>query len=134
MDPIRSSLFIFHVTDQAAARRFYEAVLGRPPVLDVPGMTEFPLGEATRLGLMPARGIRTLLALEEQDLCPPGRLRSELYLVVDDPGAYHERALAAGATGLSDLAPRDWGDEVAYSRDPDGHLLAFARPVAGSPG
>ncbi|NUQ54781.1 MAG: glyoxalase, partial [Dehalococcoidia bacterium] len=57
--------------------------------------------------------------------------RAELYLVVDDPAACHARALAAGAVELSPLAARDWGDEAAYSQDPDGHVLAFARRSAG---
>ena len=56
--------------------------------------------------------------------------RSEVYLRVDDPAACHQRALDAGATELSRLAPRDWGDEAAYSLDPDGHVLIFARPTS----
>ena len=50
-----------------------------------------------------------------------------LYLLVDDPAAFHARALAAGARELSPLQARDWGDAAAYSLDPDGHVLAFAR-------
>lgn len=42
----------------------------------------------------------------------------------------HARALAAGATELSPPAPRDWGHEASYLRDPDGHVLAFARLMA----
>ena len=36
----------------------------------------------------------------------------------------------AGAAELDGLVKRDWGDVAAYSLDPDGHVLAFAR---GSP-
>jgi uncharacterized glyoxalase superfamily protein PhnB len=46
--------------------------------------------------------------------------------VVDDPAAYHQRALAAGARELDPPAERSWGARVAYSRDPDGAVLAFA--------
>lgn len=53
--------FILYVTDQAASARFYAAVLALPPALDVPGMTEFRLGEGATLGLMPVSGIRRLL-------------------------------------------------------------------------
>jgi len=49
---------------------------------------------------------------------------------VENPDAYHLRALAVGARELSPMAPRDWGDLVAYSLDPDGHVLAFATPPA----
>jgi hypothetical protein len=63
---------------------------------------------------------------------------------VGDPAAHHGRALAAGAVELSALALRSWGVTVAYSIDPDGHVLAFAsngdarltevRPQQGSQG
>jgi catechol 2,3-dioxygenase-like lactoylglutathione lyase family enzyme len=120
---------ILYVRDQAAATTFYRRVLGEPS-LDVPGMTEFPLGPGTVLGLMPEAGIRQLLGDAIPD--PAGGAgipRAELYLRVDDPGTYHARALQAGARELSPLTARDWGDEAAYSQDPDGHVLAFARKL-----
>src|SRR5579859_7877293 len=106
--------------------RFYRRVLACEPSLDVPGMTEFDLTSGAVLGLMPEAGIVRLLGEKVQ----PGRAdgaRAELYLVVDDPSSYHWRALEAGARELSPLTARDWGHEVAYSSDPDGHVLAFAR-------
>lgn len=123
--------FILYVRDQAAATAFYRQLLGEPS-LDVPGMTEFLLGPGTVLGLMPEAGIRQLFGDAIAD--PAGGRgipRSELYLRVDDPGAHHVRALQAGARELSPLAARDWGDEAAYSLDPDGHVLAFARKLGG---
>ncbi|MBL0173955.1 MAG: hypothetical protein IPP94_01615 [Ignavibacteria bacterium] len=53
--------------------------------------------------------------------------RAEVYLLTDDPKTLHARALAAGARELSPLQSRDWGHAVAYSLDPDGHVLAFAK-------
>jgi hypothetical protein len=44
---------ILYVRDQAAATAFWRAALDRPPNLDVPGMTEFPLGTQVVLGLVP---------------------------------------------------------------------------------
>jgi uncharacterized glyoxalase superfamily protein PhnB len=122
---------ILYVRDQAAAATFYRRVLGEPS-LDVPGMTEFPLGPVTVLGLMPEAGIRQLLGHAIPDPAGGREIpRAELYLRVDDPGTYHARALEAGARELSPLAARDWGDEAAYSQDPDGHVLAFARKLGG---
>jgi uncharacterized protein len=119
---------ILYVADQVRSREFYRGVLEADPVLDVPGMTEFALPGGAVLGLMPESGIRRLLG---ETLPDPARARgtprAELYLVVSDPLGFHERALAAGARELSPLALRDWGVEVAYSLDPDGHVLAFAR-------
>lgn len=117
---------ILYVRDQDASADFYRRVFGAEPTLHVPGMTEFALTDGAVLGLMPEDGIARLLRWE---LLPndPAALRAELYLVVQDPGAIHARALAAGARELSPLLPRDWGAEVAYSLDPDGYVLAFAR-------
>ena len=124
---------ILYVRDQAAARRFWEGVLGVPPALDVPGMTEFALGTQAVLGLMPEAGIRSLLGPSLPDpAAARGIPRAELYLVVADPAAYHSRAQAAGATELSPLTRRSWGDDAAYCLDPDGPVVAFAaRPGGG---
>jgi catechol 2,3-dioxygenase-like lactoylglutathione lyase family enzyme len=118
---------ILYVRDQAAASAFWRAVLDCPPVLDVPGMTEFALGTRVVLGLMPEAGIRALLGPSLPDPAQArGVPRAEVYLVVDDAAAYHARALAAGAVELSALARRSWGDDAAYGLDPDGHVIAFA--------
>ena len=121
--------FILYVSDQRRSTAFYTTVLGRKPRLDVPGMTEFEIGSAV-LGLMPAAGIKRLLGEKLPDPeAAKGVPRAELYLLVDDPAAFHRRALEQGAKELSPLLPRDWGHLAAYSLDPDGHVLAFAREV-----
>ncbi len=55
------TFFIFYVHDQERSADFYREVLGREPVLDLPGMTEFELEGGGSLGLMPEQGIRSLL-------------------------------------------------------------------------
>ncbi len=120
--------FILYVADQARARDFYGRVLQTRAGFDAPGMTEFAMSDSTILGLMPSVGIKRLLG----DALPdPGEAdgvpRAELYLLVDDPAACHARALSAGAKELLPLQPMNWGHEVAYSLDLDGHVLAFAR-------
>ncbi|MBI2383105.1 MAG: VOC family protein [Gammaproteobacteria bacterium] len=119
--------FILYVADQARSTIFYKKVLGCEPRLDVPGMTEFSLPGGAVLGLMPEAGIRRLLGPSLPDPADgAGIPRAELYLLVDQPRAFHERALAGGARELSPLLDRDWGHSAAYSLDPDGHVLAFA--------
>lgn len=118
--------FILFVADQARSAAFYGQALAITPRLDVPGMTEFDLPGGAILGLMPEAGIHRLIGIEAGG----DRPRAEVYLVVDDPAAHLARALAAGADALSPLQPRGWGDEAGYVRDPDGHLLAFARPAS----
>lgn len=124
------TLFILYVRDQAASRAFYARVLDMEPSLDVPGMTEFALSETCLLGLMPEAGIKRLLGEPLPDPARAGGVpRAEVYLTVDDPVAFHARAIGNGAKELSPFAPRDWGEGVAYSLDPDGHVLAFAGVV-----
>lgn len=119
---MHSAEFILYVTDQARARDFYAAVLRQPPILDMPGMTEFDLGGAT-LGLMPAGDMLHMLGAR---LDARGGQRCEVYLRRDDAPHAVRRALAAGGRLLSPREPRPWGETVAYQLDPDGHVLAFA--------
>ncbi|MFA5138167.1 MAG: VOC family protein [Elusimicrobiota bacterium] len=118
---------ILYVSDQKASARFYEKVLAQKPALDVPGMTEFHLNDGCVLGLMPAAGIKRLLGAKLPDPEAGKAPRAELYVLVDDPAAFHKRALSNGAQELSPLSKRDWGHEAAYSLDADGHVVAFAR-------
>jgi len=130
---MKEAIFILYVKDQAASADFYQRVLDRQPRLNVPGMTEFALTDGSVLGLMPAAGIKRFLGDRLPDPAQAnGVPRAEVYLRVDDPAAYHERALTLGATEMDGLAHRDWGDIAAYSLDPDGHVLAFARTEPAS--
>ncbi len=128
--PIAKTHIILYVKDQTHSAEFYSRVLNCVPSLNVPGMTEFTLSDNTVLGLMPEAGIKRLLG---EKLPDPARAagipRTEIYLRVTNPLTYHRRAIEAGATELSDLQDRDWGDRVAYSLDPDGHVLAFAGKI-----
>jgi len=124
-------MFILYVADQQRSREFYRRVLGREPVLDVPGMTEFKLTETSSLGLMPEDGIVQILG---ESLPHPragsGVPRAELYLPVDDPAQGLAALVAAGGREVSPAAERTWGDLAAYGADPDGHIIAFARKLA----
>ncbi len=121
------TMIILYVADQARSRAFYEAVLGRAPILDVPGMTEFPFAGDVGLGLMPEAGIARILGSAVPDPASgSGVPRAELYVPVADPAGAYERLIAAGGTAISEPARRGWGDLVAYGADPDGHVVAFA--------
>ena len=116
---------ILFVKDQAASTEFFRSLLRTDPILDVPGMTEFALTESHILGLMPDRGARKVLGIELGASTPTG----ELYVIVEDAHAWHERALDLGATELSPVTVRDWGDIAGYTKTIDGHVLAFAEPA-----
>ena len=119
---------ILYVSDQSKSSDFYRTVLGQNPALDVEGMTEFALEEGVVLGLMPEKGIKRLLgdAIRDPSLAH-GIPRAEIYLIVEEPQLFYQRALETGAKSLSPLELRNWGDLVAYCEDPDGHILAFAK-------
>ena len=102
------SYFILYVADQTRSAWFYERVLGAPPRLHVPGMTEFELPSGGILGLMPEAGITALLGDRIRDpALAAGIPRAELYLLIDEPISLHERALAAGARELSGMQARN---------------------------
>ena len=122
--------FILYVTDQKSSSAFYEKVLGMPPSLDVPGMTEFVITASCKLGLMPNNGIAKILGgTMAHPATGNGIPRCEIYLKVADAGQWYENAIKAGAKLISPLQHRDWGDKVCYFADPDGHVIAFAEQI-----
>jgi catechol 2,3-dioxygenase-like lactoylglutathione lyase family enzyme len=132
---ITGAHFILYVSNQDASTEFYRRALGVGPRLYVPGMTEFGLPGGAVLGLMPESGIRRLLGERLPDPAEASGIpRAELYLLVEDARAAHERALGAGARELSPVSRQSWGHEAGYSLDQDGHVLAFARPLDDSSG
>jgi predicted enzyme related to lactoylglutathione lyase len=65
---------------------------------------------------------------------PDGAINgTELYFHVDDVDDAVQRVVGAGASLLSSLAPRDWGDDAAYFADFDGNVIVVARPQQRTP-
>ncbi len=121
---------ILYVSDQERSCLFYQKIFRRQADLHVPGMTEFNLADNCKIGLMPNKGIAKLL----NNLTPhpdtgTGIPRCELYLQVDDVELEFENAVYCGATLISPILMRDWGDKVCYFSDPDGHIIAFAKNI-----
>ena len=118
--------FILYVNNQDKSTAFYTELLGKKPVLNVPGMTEFELNSQTKLGLMPNTGIAKLfsdeIALPEKGTGIP---RCELYIEVEDVDKCYDKALQLGARSINAPQKRDWGDYVGYVMDRDGHIIAF---------
>jgi predicted enzyme related to lactoylglutathione lyase len=125
----RIGLVILAVEDLARAARFVREAFGWTATVEVPVYVEWELPGGFRFGVY-ERGAYGRNPGAEAWLPPAGALQgTELYLYADDLPAACERVVAAGARPLSPLAPRGWGDEVAYFAAPDGWLLALARPL-----
>jgi catechol 2,3-dioxygenase-like lactoylglutathione lyase family enzyme len=61
---------------------------------------------------------------------PRDQLWGRIVLWVDDVDAMHRRATAAGLTPAGLPADAPWGERYFHLRDPDGHELSLARPLA----
>lgn len=127
---MQSLIIILYVRDQEISRDFYREVLGKEPVLDVPGMTEFSLSENLKLGLMPEENIGRILGnFLPHPAKGNGIPRCELYIETKEPEKMFARAISKGAMLLDEVKPRNWGDRAGYVADTDGHVLAFAERI-----
>ena len=75
------------------------------------------------------------LRLGDDFSCPPSRAGggpAQLYVVVDDADAHHDRAKAAGAEIVTELRDTDYGSRDYAAKDPDGNTWYFGtyRPGA----
>ncbi len=121
------SEFVLYVANQEESKQFYEKLLNVSSSLHVPGMTEFRLSENCKLGLMPEEGVaKILLDKTPHPKTGNGIPRCELYLKVEKAESYLKRGLELGAKEISSFQQRDWGDNVGYISDLDGHIIAFA--------
>ena len=125
-------LTILAVEDHPRAVAFYSRALGWRLTVETPVYAEFVDPGGMRLGLYQREGFGRNTG-EAPAITPPGRLApTELYLEVDNVAEALAELERAGARRLSPPAPRPWGDEVAYAADPDGKVLAVARPHLAS--
>lgn len=123
-EPIESISAVTLLTaDMARAVGFYEA-LGFHRLYGGPdtGFTSFGVG-AGFLNLQSEPGSR-----------PAGSVWGRVIFWVDDVDAMHARAVAAGFEPEAAPADAPWGERYFHLRDPDGHELSFARPLAEATG
>jgi catechol 2,3-dioxygenase-like lactoylglutathione lyase family enzyme len=105
--------------DMTASVAFYEALglhllYGGPDAL----FTSFRIGAGyLNLQLDPARR-------------PAGALWGRIVLWVNDVDAMYQRVLDAGFEPETAPADASWGERYFHIRDPDGHELSLARPLA----
>lgn len=118
----RVSSVTLHVTDMARSTAFYEA-LGFDRCYGGPDadFTSYSVGDGW-------------CNLQRADAVPPPGSWGRVIFWVADVDALHHQALAAGMAPESEPADAPWGERYFHLRDPDGHELSFARPLAGHGG
>lgn len=84
----------------------------------------------TRVALFERRAMARTL---ERALRPPPEDAPgfELGFKVDDVDAAYAALLGRGARPAVAPTDRPWGQRTAYVRDPDGHWIELAQPIAG---
>ncbi|MGD9694764.1 MAG: VOC family protein [Thermoleophilia bacterium] len=117
--------------DPRAAIAWLERAFGAVPVAVYPPAPDLPLQHAEVLVgtgiVMPSDTRRA----GESPFALPGPVA--VYIVVDDPDALHDRAVAAGAEVVRGLTDQDYGSRDFAVRDPDGNVWSFGtyRPSSG---
>ena len=61
---------------------------------------------------------------------PPDRVRSGVYIFVDDVDQHCETARSAGAEILEEPEDQPFGDRIYLARDPEGHEWYFAQHLS----
>ena len=119
--------FILYVSNQERSTSFYHHLLKLSPILNVEGMTEFQLMPGVKLGLMPVKSAAKFLNFKMPHPSEgAGIPRCELYLKVPSAEKFLQRAIELGGELINELELQEWGDNVGYLADLDGHIIAFA--------
>ena len=130
-DTLNGAFPIVPYADPRAAIAWLERAFGAEATALHPPEPDQPLVHAeVRVGtgiIMPTDARRA----GESPFVLPGPVA--VYVVVDDPDALYERALAAGAEIVMGLTDQDYGSRDFAARDLDGNVWSFGtyRPAGG---
>jgi uncharacterized glyoxalase superfamily protein PhnB len=127
---MKQVLTILAVDDFLRAREFYVAAFGFALTVDVPVYAEFEMEDGRRLGIYQRESFGVNTGVVPKKILAGELSGAELYFHCDDPETQCEKLRAAGATELSPWQTRAWGDDAAYFRDFDGHVIVIARERA----
>lgn len=123
-------LVVLACDDVARLKAFYVDAFGWHATVDLPVYVELHVPTGLRVGLYE----RAWFARNTGEAPAPrptrGTTSAELYLRVGDVATALARLVEVGGRLLSPAAPRPWGDTAAYVADPEGNVVAVARPPA----
>jgi len=121
------ALVILAVRDVARAIAFYRACFDWKQTVDEEVYAEFQTEGGFRIGLYEQRAFEGTACCKVM-AAPEGQLTGvELYFYVDDITRVCQQFMTAGAHQSSPRSMRHWGEEAAYFKDLDGHLLVVAK-------
>jgi uncharacterized glyoxalase superfamily protein PhnB len=128
---VNGAVPIVPYSDPRAAIGWLERTFGGTATLVVPPEPDQPLKHAeVKVGT----GL-VMINDADRDDSSPFSLSGPvlLYVVVDDPDALHDRAVAAGAEIVMGLTDQDYGSREFAARDPHGNVWSFGtyRPSLG---
>jgi predicted enzyme related to lactoylglutathione lyase len=107
---------ILPVSDIEAASSFYADVLGMPGDRVSQGRHYFSCGGTI---------LACYDALADGDTEPSGPNPQHVYFGVDDLEAVQRRVRRHGATDITPIATRPWGERSFYATDPFGNPICF---------
>ena len=116
------NFILLYVESPAASARFYESLLGRPPVENSPTFAMFAMSNGLMLGLWGRDGVEPKAAA--------GAFGGELAIAVEDRAAVeacHRDWSARGLTIAQQPTAMDFGYTFT-ALDPDGHRLRVFAP------
>ncbi len=120
---------IIAVSDLERSTQFYSDIFqwelflqeGTVTIFELPNKNHFMLYKKESFAINPG---------QQPTMVPDGSITStEFYFHTQDLESIILRLETHGARILSPLAKRTWGDEAAYYSDPDGNVIAVARPL-----
>ncbi len=120
-------LTILAVSDFQKSLAFYRAAFDFKQTVDVPVYAEFELDDGRRIGIYARESFGMNTGIVPNKVGMNELSGAELYFFCDDPAKQCAKLVQAGAVELSAWQLRAWGDEAAYYRDPDGHVIVIAR-------
>ena len=121
---------VLSVSDVDRAKAFYGEAFGWQPHLESPGeYAELQLPDNDWLGLYREDRYAASAGTPVEELKRGRYGGAELLRPGRGPRRRHGVAPPSGREVTSSLARRGWGHEAAYFSDPDGNIVAVARPV-----
>jgi len=116
------------VADLDRAVDFYTRVLGLPLKHRSGPFAQLDTG-TTRLALFTREAMADTIGFALAQPSPTAPAFEIGFLVDDVDAAFHE-LVDAGVPPVTPPVDRPWGQRTAYLRDPDGHLIELAQPIA----